>query len=87
MISKLTPKTWQVRDAYTRGVKSRWTSEDKAHFKFTKWLLKEQRRSRKIGKAQERNRIIALLEEHRAVGYEQEMTHDKLIALIKGENE
>jgi len=41
----------------------------------------------RMGTLDERERIIALLEEHRAIGYEQEMTHDKLIALIKGENE
>lgn len=35
----------------------------------------------------ERERIIALLEEHRVVGYAEEMTHDALIALIKGEKE
>ena len=36
-------------------------------------------------KKAERERIIALLEKYRAVGYEQEMTHESLIALIKGE--
>ena len=39
-----------------------------------------------IGASQERERIIALLEEHRAIGYEEDITHDKLLALIKGEN-
>lgn len=40
-----------------------------------------------MGAKIERERIIALLEEHGAVGYAEEMTHSALIALIKGENE
>lgn len=38
------------------------------------------------GEFMERERIIALLEKHRAVGYAEETTHDALIALIKEEN-
>jgi len=93
MISKLTPKTWQVRNAYIFAIKSSWISEQKAHFKFTKWLLKEQRRCRNIGKAQERKRIIALLEESRVYlvdGVLQPTAFINIsdaISLIKEENE
>lgn len=38
------------------------------------------------GVKHERERILALLEEHRVIGYAEEITHEVLIALIKGEN-